>query len=582
MSRGHLATGLIVEKRARNSAEVGTRTNWIIFLLTSWIKPAAKAFAYNHSGELATHTDGKGQTISWCYDTYGGATARLQEQFGYGYDKAWKLSTRTNNALIESFSANAANELSSESRGGTLTVAGSLGSTKSTLSVMVSGTGLTNGAASVYGDSTWARAGATPANGANSYTATATDGYPRTSTDTVNVTLSNSVSFVYDGNGNLLSDGQRNFAYDDENQLISVWVTNAWRSDFAYDGMMRRRKRLEYSWAGGAWLQTNEVHYVYDGNLVVQERDANNLARVTYTRGGDLSGSLQGAGGIGGLLARTDNGSLIGGLTSAHAYYHFDGNGNVTSLVNSNGPMVAKYLYDPFGNLLAKAGPLADANLYRFSSKEVHANSALIYYGCRFYDANLQRWIGRDPIEERGGLNLYEFADNRPSEEVDTVGLSCEGTIYRVYKALKRGRTAVKQVNEIANRNTERAVKDALRQIKDGRRVVQAPDKKAAETLGRRLDPKGNIRGPETSKGHPEHLHPAEGEFGDVHIESATGFCSAIAAALAPQATRLSKDPDTSYFSLVVAGLWDAASAIDPIFLTDAIEHAAGVTTDDF
>jgi hypothetical protein len=47
----------------------------------------------------------------------------------------------------------------------------------------------------------------------------------------------------YDLNGNLLSDGLRCFAWDDENQLISVWVTNAWRSDFQYDGRMRRRVR---------------------------------------------------------------------------------------------------------------------------------------------------------------------------------------------------------------------------------------------------------------------------------------------------------------------------------------------------
>jgi RHS repeat-associated protein len=269
------------------------------------------------------------------------------------------------------------------------------------------------------------------------FTASASDGHGRTSSDSVTVTLSNSVSFVYDGNGNLLSDGQRNFAYDDENQLISVWVTNVWRSDFAYDGMMRRRKRLEYSWASGTWLQTNEVHYVYDGNLVVQERDANNLARVTYTRGSDLSGSLQGAGGIGSLLARTDNGSLIGGLPSAHAYYHFDGNGNVTSLVNSNGAIVAKYLYDPFGNLLAKAGPLADANLYRFSSEEAHSNSGLIYYGYRFYDPNLERWVNRDPKDEIGSQllryrfffdapqeNLYMFAYNAPINWADVLGLN--------------------------------------------------------------------------------------------------------------------------------------------------------------
>jgi hypothetical protein len=45
----------------------------------------------------------------------------------------------------------------------------------------------------------------------------------------------------YDLNGNLTNDGTRNFAYDDENQLTSVYVTNVWRSDFVYDGKLRRR-----------------------------------------------------------------------------------------------------------------------------------------------------------------------------------------------------------------------------------------------------------------------------------------------------------------------------------------------------
>jgi len=101
----------------------------------------------------------------------------------------------------------------------------------------------------------------------------------------------------------------------------------AWRSEFKYDAFGRRRIRKEYGWTGSAWSLTNEVRYVYDGMLVVQERDGNNLALVSYTRGNDLSGSLQGAGGIGGLLARTSNSELLSpSSSSAHAYYHCDGN----------------------------------------------------------------------------------------------------------------------------------------------------------------------------------------------------------------------------------------------------------------
>src|SRR5262249_20276757 len=156
---------------------------------------------------------------------------------------------------------------------------------------------------------------------------------------------------------------------------------------------MRRRIRREYTWRSSAWGQTNEVRYIYDGVLVIQERDSSNLPGVSYTRGRDMSGSLQGAGGIGGVLARTRHHMLTTGGPGAHAYYGADGSGNVTVLINTNQAIVAKYLYDPYGNILSQSGPLADANPYRFSSKELHVLSGISYFGFRFYDPNLQRWL---------------------------------------------------------------------------------------------------------------------------------------------------------------------------------------------
>jgi len=47
-----------------------------------------------------------------------------------------------------------------------------------------------------------------------------------------------------------------------------------------YDGRMRRRIRKEYSWINSAWAITNEVHYVYDGDVVIQERDGNNIPTI--------------------------------------------------------------------------------------------------------------------------------------------------------------------------------------------------------------------------------------------------------------------------------------------------------------
>src|SRR5665213_329437 len=218
----------------------------------------------------------------------------------------------------------------------------------------------------------------------------------------------------YDSNGNLTNDGTRVFYYDGENQLTNVHVAGQWQSIFVMDGFGRKRMERNYSWVSSAWQLTNEIHYVYDGNLAVQERDTNNNVLVTYTRGLDLSATRHGAGGIGGLLARSDaNGS---------AYYHADGGGNITALNDGNGNIQAWAEYDAFGRFIKRTGLLSKANRYWFSSKEYEPQAAIYYYGRRFYEPNFGRWLSKDPSGERGGINLYRAIGNNPQYWIDTDG----------------------------------------------------------------------------------------------------------------------------------------------------------------
>jgi RHS repeat-associated protein len=53
----------------------------------------------------------------------------------------------------------------------------------------------------------------------------------------------------------------------------------------------------------------------------------------------------------------------------------------------------------------------------------------LCYYGYRYYDPETGRWPSRDPIGERGGLNLYGFVRNRPINRLDILGLSTKTDI---------------------------------------------------------------------------------------------------------------------------------------------------------
>ena len=48
---------------------------------------------------------------------------------------------------------------------------------------------------------------------------------------------------------------------------------------------------------------------------------------------------------------------------------------------------------------------------------------AEFYYGFRYYDPETGRWPSRDPIEERGGLNLYGMVANNPVNAWDYLGL---------------------------------------------------------------------------------------------------------------------------------------------------------------
>ena len=353
--------------------------------------------------------DNIGQLTGWLAKETNG-TPRMNEQLNFSYDAAHNLHLRTNGGLAQTFNVDAANELTSVTRGGTFTLSGATPAPATKVTV--------NGqAAQTYGDFTFARTNLSLANDNNSFTNFAQNIYGVAVTNTFTLNLPSSVSMSFDNNGNLTNDGTRTFGYDSENQLTNVFVAGQWQSSFVYDGLNRRRIVRDFSWSGSAWVLTNEVHYIYDGNLVIQERDTNNNVLVTYTRGLDLSGDPWDAGGIGGLLARTD--------TNGSTFYHSDGMGNVTALMDGSENIVARYLYNPFGKLLGQWGTLASANAMQFSSMPQHRGITL--YPFRGYEPNYQRFLNQDPIQETGGLNLYRFANNNPIDWIDLFGLYPEG-----------------------------------------------------------------------------------------------------------------------------------------------------------
>ncbi len=196
---------------------------------------------------------------------------------------------------------------------------------------------------------------------------------------------------VYDLDGNMTQLGPWAYDWDGENRLISVSSNGVPVVQNQYDYMSRRIMKATAT-------QTNT--FLYDGwNLVREDLGAAAPSSRSYVWGLDLSQSLQGAGGVGGLLAILSPDSCL--LSPA-----YDANGNVTDLVDTSGVVVAHYEYDPYGNTIAQSGDYADLNPLRFSSKYWDGETEFYYYGYRYYSPERGRWISSDPQNEIGSLNV--------------------------------------------------------------------------------------------------------------------------------------------------------------------------------
>ena len=213
---------------------------------------------------------------------------------------------------------------------------------------------------------------------------------------------------VYTQDGELVGYGDAAYAYDAAGRLTSVTTGGVCAATYAYDPQDRRVRKTT----------PEATHlYFYDGwNLVREEIvTAAGTETVEYFWGRDLSGMLDGAGGVGGLVYLKRGGNVYIPL--------YDGNGNIIVYLDVNGSTVAEYVYDAFGACVSATGVLAESFRFRYSTKYVDLESGLVYYGYRYYLPSLGRWLNRDPIEEQGGLNLYSFCANNAVCSFDELGL---------------------------------------------------------------------------------------------------------------------------------------------------------------
>ena len=222
---------------------------------------------------------------------------------------------------------------------------------------------------------------------------------------------------AFDDDGNLVqvSDGEA-YGWDCENRLIIAETPNGVvTNSYDYEGRLVKQ------------FLPNAVRYcVFDRwNLIYEKivRSDSTVAETQYFWGPDRSGTLDQACGVGGLVAVSINGVFY--------FPCYGSNSEITAYVSESGTVVASYTYGPFGEVNLFSGPMVDRFSFRFMTKRYDAALGLYDFGARWYSPVLHRWLNRDPIAERGGLNIYAFCRNDPINNYDK-----DGCAYFAYRPL--------------------------------------------------------------------------------------------------------------------------------------------------
>ncbi len=203
----------------------------------------------------------------------------------------------------------------------------------------------------------------------------------------------------YDKNGNLVKEEGRSYRYDSQDRLIEVCIGKLVIA-YTYDPFHRRltkecnKRRESFIWDG-----QNEIGLSNEKGKIEQLRVL-----------GESLGAEIGAAVLFELEGRE--------YVPVHDY-----RGSLVTLVElGRGRGVEVYRYTAFGEAVV-AGKRAP---WRFSSKRYEEETRFYYFGRRYYDPGLGRWITLDPQGLKDGVNRYAYVKNNPLTYFDLYGLRRE------------------------------------------------------------------------------------------------------------------------------------------------------------
>lgn len=371
---------------------IGQMTNWT--RQTDTTVTNVHVFTYDPVNQLLSDTVHS--------NTIAGA---ILQQYAYGYDAGGNRTTEqigtgaAGPVSISQSSYNSDNQLTSRTEaGGQMLFAGYL---SKQATVMLAGT-----AATVNHFTTNFFGYSSVTNGTNVVPVIASDYNGNSATNKYQVLVTNNgvaKTITYDLNGNETSvvtgTTTNTYQWDAGDRLVSITgPTN--QSLFTYDGLGRRVQIIELT--NGVSMSTNK--YLWCGLDLCEQRNntGGTVTRRFFKQGEQISGT--------------------------NYFYTRDHLGSVREMVDGGGTIQARYDYDPYGRRTKLSGNL-DAD-FGYAGDYYHAISGLCLAFLRPYDSDLGRWLNRDPIGERGGVNLYEYVLNNTLNWLDPFG-TCGSEVSR-------------------------------------------------------------------------------------------------------------------------------------------------------
>ncbi len=218
----------------------------------------------------------------------------------------------------------------------------------------------------------------------------------------------NGFTYRYDADGNLVEKRSKSnsaevttYAWDPLNRLVGV-RTSTHAVTYRYDGLGHRIART---------VDGVETRFVLDEDNVLEERDAAGALKAFNVHAGlDV------------LLARED------AANGATYWAHADHLGSIQALTDATGSVIERYRYSAFGQptVLGPDGSpvqVAARQPFAFTGREWEPETGLSFHRTRFLDPTLGRWLSRDPMGEAGGISLYGYVNNNPTNAIDPLGL---------------------------------------------------------------------------------------------------------------------------------------------------------------